>query len=237
MSYNFLGLVNDVNRRLNEVELTSSTFGSAIGFYSSIKDGVNSSIRHINQEAYEWPFNHETQEETLNVGEVRYFLPYDLKTLDMESFRIKRDSDLNVSTQKLRKISYEEYLSKYVDAEYNSETSSYSVPRYVFRTPGQEYGVYPAPDKEYEIVYEYYRLPVDLISYDDVPSIPDQFRYVINEGSMYYAYMFRGDLQSAELSFNKFRQGIDNMRSIYINRYDYVRSTVITNGSSGLDVY
>jgi hypothetical protein len=237
MSYNFLGLVNDVNRHLNEVELTSSTFSSAIGFYSSIKDGVNSAIRHINQEAYEWPFNHETQEETLNVGEVRYFLPYDLKTLDMESFRIKRDSDLNVSTQKLRKISYEEYLSKYVDAEYNSETSSYSVPRYVFRTPGQEYGVYPAPDKEYEIVYEYYRLPVDMVSYDDVPSIPDQFRYVINEGSMYYAYMFRGDLQSAELSFNKFRQGIDNMRSIYINRYDYVRSTVITQGSSGLDVY
>lgn len=236
MAYNFLGLVNDVNRRLNEVELTSTTFDGAIGFYSTIKDGVNSAVRHINQEAFEWPFNHETQEEDLNVGDVRYFLPYDLKTLDMETFRIKRNSDLNVSTQKLRKISYEEYLSKYIDAEYNDDTSSYSVPRYVFRTPSQEYGVYPAPDKEYEIVYEYYRLPVDMISYDDVPSVPDQFRYVINEGSMYYAYMFRGDLQSADLSFAKFRQGINNMRSIYINRYDYVRSTMLDSTPLGLEV-
>lgn len=236
MSYNFLGLVNDVNRRLNEVELNSTNFGSAIGFYSSIKDGVNNSIRHINQETYEWPFNHETQEEPLNVGEVRYFLPYDLKTLDMDSFRIKRDDDLNVATQKLRKISYEEYLSKYIDAEYNTNTSTYSVPRCVFRTPSQEYGVYPAPDKEYEIVYEYYKLPVDMISFSDVPSIPEQFRYVINEGSMYYAYMFRGDLQSAELSFAKFNQGIDSMRSIYINRYEYVRSTMLNNNPIGLKV-
>ena len=29
MAYDFLGLTNDVNRRLNEVELTSSTFSSA----------------------------------------------------------------------------------------------------------------------------------------------------------------------------------------------------------------
>ena len=231
MSYNFLGLVNDVNRRLNEVERTSYTFDNAVGFYSTIKDAVNSTIRHINQEDFEWPFNHETQEEPLNVGEVRYFFPYDLKSLDMETFRIKRDSDLNVETKKLEVISYEEYLDKYVDAEYNDQTSSYSVPRYVFRAPSQEFGVYPAPDKEYEIVYEYYRLPVDLISSTDVPSVPEQFRYVINEGSMYHAYMFRGDLNSAELSYNKFLRGIKNMRSIYINRYEYARSTVISRNA------
>jgi len=236
MAYNFLSLVNDVNRRLNEVELNESNFDSAIGFYSSIKDGVNSSVRYINQVAYEWPFNHETQQEPLNVGEVRYFLPYDLKTLDMDSFRIKRNDNLNVSTQKLRNISYEEYLSKYVDAEYDRKTSSYGVPRYVFKTPSLEYGVYPAPDKEYEIVYEYYKLPVDMIKATDSPSIPEQFRYVINEGSMYYAYSFRGDLESAQLSFQKFNQGVESMRSIYINRYDYVRSTVIERRRTGLKV-
>jgi hypothetical protein len=75
-----------------------------------------------------------------------------------------------------------------------------------------------------------------MISFSDVPSIPEQFRYVINEGSMYYAYMFRGDLQSAELSFAKFNQGIDSMRSIYINRYEYVRSTMLNNNPIGLKV-
>ena len=31
MAYDFLGLVNDVNRRLNEVSLTSSNFDTATG--------------------------------------------------------------------------------------------------------------------------------------------------------------------------------------------------------------
>ena len=50
MAYNYLGLVNEVNRRLNEVELTSSNFDTAGGFYSSAKDAVNASLRHINHE-------------------------------------------------------------------------------------------------------------------------------------------------------------------------------------------
>jgi len=45
MAYDYLGLVNDVNRRLNEVELTSSNFAAATGEYSMIKDAVNSAIR------------------------------------------------------------------------------------------------------------------------------------------------------------------------------------------------
>jgi hypothetical protein len=32
MAYEFLGLVNDINRRLNEVELTSANFATAAGF-------------------------------------------------------------------------------------------------------------------------------------------------------------------------------------------------------------
>ena len=53
MAYNFLGLVNEVNRRLNEVELTSANFDSATGFYSHAKDAVNASIRYINQSEFE----------------------------------------------------------------------------------------------------------------------------------------------------------------------------------------
>jgi hypothetical protein len=42
MAYNYLGLTNEVNRRLNEVELTSANFPTATGFYAHIKDAVNS---------------------------------------------------------------------------------------------------------------------------------------------------------------------------------------------------
>ena len=48
MAYNYLDLVNEINRRLNEVELSTTNFLSAKGFYETAKDALNSSIRHIN---------------------------------------------------------------------------------------------------------------------------------------------------------------------------------------------
>lgn len=224
--YNFLGLVNDVNRRLNEVELTTSNFATAVGFYSAVKDAVNSTLRDINQQEFEWPFNHVTQEEELNQGEVRYFIPRDVKTLDMDSFRIVRNATFGNDTVKLKVISYEEYLEKYVDQEYNTSESIQGLPRYVFRSPSMEYGVVPVPNNDYTIVYEYYRNPVSLNLYSDVPSLPEEFRYLIVDGAMEYAHNFRGDTQSAQLSAQKFQAGLKALRSLYINRYDYLRSTV-----------
>lgn len=225
MAYDFLGLVNDVNRRLNEVELTSANFAGALGYYAQAKDAVNSAIRHINFEQFEWPFNHVTQEEDLSAGVTRYPFPSDTKSVDMDTFRIKANSTFNNKTQKLKVLSYEEYLDKYVDQEYNSTVTE--IPRYVFKTPDMGYGVSPAPNEDYEVVYEYYRVPVDLIEVTDVPSVPEVFRHVINDGAMYYAYMFRSDLEASQISLQRFQQGIKDMRTIYINRYDYVRSTVI----------
>jgi hypothetical protein len=226
MAYNFLGLVNDINRRLNEVELTQANFSSAVGFYASAKDAVNASIREINQAQFEWPFNHTTREDTLVPGQVRYSIQANTKTLDMDSFRLKRDDALGNETLKLRLISYEEYLDKYLDYEYNTDTGIRTIPRHVFRTPSLEYGVVPSPDKAYTVAYEYYSNPASLSAYSDVPTIPEEFRYVIVDGAMVHAHNFRGDNESAELSRRAFQDGMKSLRSLYINRYEYVRSTV-----------
>lgn len=236
MAYNFLGLVNDVNRRLNEVELNSSNFGGAIGFYSQAKEAVNSSIRLINQQEFEWPFNHNTEEQTLTAGTTRYSFPADTKYIDFDSFRIKQDDTLGNDTQKLSLISYEEYLNRFVDQEYETSTGIRELPRYVFRAPNQVWGVTPNPDKAYVVVFEYYSIPSELSAYTDVPTVPEQFRHIIVDGAMYYAYMFRGDLNSAQLSMQKFNEGLKNMRTIYINRYDYVRSTMLITTPIGLKV-
>jgi hypothetical protein len=231
MAYDFLGLVNDVNTRLNEVQLTSSNFGTATGFYQQAKDAVNSSIRYINQSQYEWPFNHVEQEEELSAGTTRYSLPSDCKSVDIDSFRIKRDAALGNSTVKLAVLSYEEYLETYVDQEYNTSTGIRGIPQYVFQTPNFEYGVTPAPKEDYEIVYEYFRYPVDMISATDVPIIPERFRHVVVDGAMYYAYLFRSNSQDAVILRDKFEDGIKQMRSMLVNRTEYVRSTAITTGS------
>lgn len=225
MAYTYLSLVNDLNRRLNEVELTSSNFASATGFYSLAKDSINASLRHINQEEFEWPWNHVEETEVLVAGETRYSVPYDSKTINMNTFRIKRDSDLNVETVKLKVLSYEEWLDKYADSEYNSNTNIRTVPTHVVRTPSRELIFYPVPDKAYEVIYEYYTLAYDLELHGDVPTLPEQYKYVIVDGAMYYAYQFRGDAQASQESLAKFTQGIKQLRSLNINRNEYLRDT------------
>lgn len=237
MAYNFIGLVNDVNRRLNEVELSDSNFTTAKGFYLQVKDAVNASIQDINQLQYEWPFNFVMHEETLTVGTTRYAFPLYAKTIDFDTFRIKGSSTLDVETTKLHVISYEEYLERFANQEYTDDTSLQGTPRYVFRAPGLEYGLVPCPDKEYELIYEYYTTNVELIKSTDVPNIPEMYRHVIVEGAMYHAYMFRSNEQSAVLAKEKFKEGIKAMRSILINRYDYVRSTALNRPQRGNYVY
>lgn len=225
--YNYLSLVNDVNKRLNEVKLTADNFDSAVGYYEDVKNAVNAAIRDINYDQFQWPFNHVVQEEALVANTTRYSFPNDTKSVDMDTFRIKYDETLGNGTTKLNVLSYEEYLEKYVDQEYNTTNANLGAPIMVFRTPNLQYGVYPLPDQAYNIIYEYYRLPVDLEAYDDVPTVPESFKHVINEGAMYYAYMFRGDLDAASLSLQKFTKGLKSMRTIFINRYEYVRSYMV----------
>jgi len=223
MAYYFIGLVNDVNRRLNEVELTSANFATSTGFYSFAKDAVNASIRHIQQEEYEWPWNHVERTDTLLAQTNRYVYPYDAKTINFNSFRLKRNSSLGNGTQKLIEISYEEYLEKYADAEYNTDATG--MPTHVARTPSREFILYPNPDKAYELVYEYYVSTFDLQLSTDVPNLPELYRYVITDGAMYYVYQFRGDFQATNLALEKFRDDIKYLRSLYINRTPNLRDT------------
>ena len=225
MSYNYIGLVNDVNRRLNEVELTSANFAATTGYYSFAKDSVNSAIRHINQEEFEWPWNHVTDTVTLTAGISRYPYPIDAKTIKMDSFRIQRNATFGNTTQRLKEISYEEYLDKYIDNEYNSSTSIRGLPEYIVRTPNRELILVPTPDQAYDLDYEYFQLGYDLILDVDVPTLPETYRNVIVDGAMYYVYQFRSDTQMAQLSQQRFEDGIKYLRSQHINRPTYLRDT------------
>jgi hypothetical protein len=223
MAYDFLGLVNDVNKRLNEVELTTGNFAATTGYYSFVKEAVNTSIRHINQEEYEWPWNHREEEVTLTAGVSKYSYPLDAKTINMNTFRIKRNSTFGNSTVKLKILPYEEYLDKYVDNEYNSAASIRNTPEYIVRTPSRELILVPTPDQEYELVYEYFQLGYDLNLHNDVPTLPEQYRNVIVDGAMYYVYQFRSDTQMASLSQQRYEDGIKYLRSQHINRTNYIR--------------
>ena len=63
----------------------------------------------------------------------------------------------------------------------------------------------------------------DLENALDVPSLPEQYRFAIVDGAMYYAFQFRGDTQAADVALRKFEDQIKNLRVININRKPYLR--------------
>jgi len=101
------------------------------------------------------------------------------------------------------------------------------VPRNIVRTPDNNYLVYPYPDKQYTLIFDYFTFPSDLSAHGDTTSIPDRFAPVIVDGAAAFVYQYRGETQQYQLNFARFEQGIKNMQSLLINKYEYIRSTVI----------
>jgi virulence-associated protein VapD len=240
LAYNFLDLVNHVNHRLNEVPLTESNFASAGGFYSTAKNAVNNAIRDINTREYQWPFNHRTGTFYAETdGRVRYPLVESATVVDMDTFRIRttfgdfhpddfHPDDFYITDtessrlQWLSPITYDKYVAYYSHYEYN--ISSATRPRFVFLTQDRQIGIAPSADLQYLVEYEYWVRPSALVAYNDVPTIPEDFKYVIEAGSMYYAYFFRERTQDAVLMRDEFKEGIKDLRNVYINNHVQVTS-------------
>ncbi len=225
MAYNYLGLVNEVCRRLNETELTSTSFAGANGFYSQIKDSINAAVRDVNQKHFNWQFNHNTDELTLTAGELRYPLPDEAKYADFDTVRVQRNTSLGVGeARKLGVLSYTEYLERYIDQEYETDITKGSAPEYAVRSQDGDLIIAPMPDAAYTIEYEFFMFPADLDLHDDVPTIPFRFKHVIVDGAMYHAYMFRDNIESASLALRKFDDGIKQMRTLLVNENIYARA-------------
>lgn len=228
-TYNFLGLVNDVCVRLNEEPLSTENFNSVDGFYSAAKMYVNAAIRDINQLEYNWPFNHNVAELYLDAGTNRYQYPAEAKIVDLDTIRIVPDASLGVRATPLKQIQYNEYVRQYIDEEYKTADQG-SVPQFVAMSQARELVFAPTPDKDYEVQFEYFIYPVDMVNATDVPTIPERFRHVIVDGAMYHSYMFRDNPQSAQLAEQKFKEGIKSMTSLLINEFISVVDTRVRKG-------
>tara|TARA_Y100001973_G_C5177010_1_gene322550 strand:+ start:283 stop:1218 length:936 start_codon:yes stop_codon:yes gene_type:complete len=129
MSGTYLTLTNSVLARLNEVALTSSSFSTARGIQIQAQNAVNEAVRFINQREFNYPFNHATATKTLTAGVVRYSLPTSTKTVDYNTFRLVKDSDLNTSGGKLGILNYNDYINNYItqEDEINSTTAAEAI--------------------------------------------------------------------------------------------------------------
>ena len=296
MSGTFLNLTNKVLARLNEVQLTSSSFATARGIQVQAKNAVNEATRYINQREFNYPFNHSTETKNLTAGVVRYSIPTSAKTVDYHTFRIVKDSDLGNSGYRLSQLDYNEYINSVSDQEdeiksttldgaltdsattitvasttdfassgtlfigneqitYTGTTSTTftgatrgansttaiahdsgttvaqfdqgGVPEHVIRTPDNNYLLYPFPNKSYSIKFDFFTFPSDMSAVTDTTSIPERFDAVIVDGATAFVYQYRGETAQYQLNFQRFEQGIKNMQTLLVNKFQYVRSTYI----------
>lgn len=226
MAYNYLDITNEVLARFNEVALTSSNFTTSRGFQTQCKNAVNDSINYIYQREFGWAFSHSEQSQTLVAGQTRYTVDSSLYHVDYATFRIEKSDALAVSGISLTKLDYNEYIDKYIDQESTSNVGG--VPEYVFRTPDNNYGLFPYPDKAYTLKYDAFSKPTALSAITDAPTIPEQFRQVIVDGATAYGYQYRGEAQQYGINFSRFEMGIKHMQSLLLNRnFNYMRSTFI----------
>lgn len=224
--YNFLGLVNTVNNRLNEVELTESNFNSAIGWYAQAKEAVNAAIQHISNQEHQWPFYYVQEDLPLVVGQVRYNFPANAQSIKTDSFRLINGDNISQRSVYLSEADYEQVLKANTDMDMDSSVITQGRPTCMFRYPDLTFGVHPAPNDTYTLRFEWYSLPPTLEEAIDVPVIPEQWRHVITNGAMMYAYLFRGDGESAAMMREIFDNNIKLMRKVYENRYVTVRSSM-----------
>ena len=296
MAESFLTITNKVLARLNEVELTSSTFATSRGIQTQSKNAVNEAIRYINQREFNYPFNHSSQSDTLTAGVVRYSIPTTAKTVDYNTFRIVKDQANGIVGGRLRKLDYNEYLNLYSDKEddivsttlngshsagvttltltsttgldatgkvhIGSEIVTYtgilgnditgctrgaesttaathadgttvtqfeegSRPDFIIRTLDNNYLLHPYPDKAYTLKYDFFTFPSDMSAHGDTTTIPDRFAPVIVDGACAFVYQYRGEAQQYGINFARFEQGIKNMQTLLVNKFEYVRSTYI----------
>jgi hypothetical protein len=223
---NFVTLTNKVLLRLNEVTLDTGGdgFDTVRGVQALAKDSVNNSIREIFQEAQEWPFLKQTYTQTLTAGTREYAYPADYSSVDIETFYLKKNESLNSDPSHLTVINYDDYIQNFRSLDDNGQEG---VPRRIYQTYEEKFGVSPTPDGAYEIEYVYWSFPPDLVSFDDNCVIPSRFDAVIVDGAMMYMMRFRSNDQSAMVHQQKFVEEIKRMRRVLLDDPTFIRSTVI----------
>ena len=225
MALQFLNLTNKVLVRLNEVPLTEAGFASATGFYSDAQNAVNLALKDVNTQQYEWPFNHQYATQQLVRGTQIYALPLDTHSVDWDTFYIARDDGQNIEARHLSYMDYDRWASIWRDIDFASDELAWTVPTNVFPTQGLEFGVSGVPGKDMTCKFEYWKVPADLQAYNDVATVPDAFEHVLINGAMFYAYLFRENIESAALMEKLFRDGIENMRRILVPQPSRVSDT------------
>ena len=244
MATTYLGLTNEVLRELNEVVLTTVTFGDATGIQAFVKDSINKSIFDIANEEPQLPFFSAgasggtdpfygnvtvasvagTRWYTLKSGSSN--ITTDYSSVDWDDFYL---TTINVSgettpfvSRGLKFLTLADWKRYYRDSENSDDAegsdASHGEPVYVIKSPDhRKFGLSPIPDKVYNVHFYAFEKPTALSSFSDEITMPDQYKNVLTSKARYYVHQFKDNLQQAAFALDDYRKAVKVMKSNLIN--------------------
>ena len=155
--------------------------------------------------------------------------------LDVDYVRVSR---ADVTTRKLRYISYDDYLQRFKEQDDKNSSGHYGMPQYIYKKPDySSFGLTPIPDKnDYLVNYDYYTTHTDLSAHGDEMALPDRFSSLLTDRAKYYVYMLRSDPDHANLANRDYQRKLSLLKTDYASRADYMRDTRISSGNSRLAI-
>ena len=250
MATTYLTLTNELLRELNEVVLTSSNFGDAVGIQGHAKDCINRAYSDIVMEEPQWaflatgesgatdPFYGNVYVETVagtrwyELKESSSSITADYGSVDWDNFYLTTIGVSGASSpytsQNLKFINSSDWVRYRREAENadDSDSQSYGEPTHVIRSPdARKFGVSPIPDKVYRVWFFAWDLPTSLSSYGDTIVFPDVFVPVLMARARYHFHQFKDAPQQAAFALEDYKQGLKRMKSSLMNPVPKYMST------------
>lgn len=232
----YLTLVNLALGRINEVQLTGSTFGTAVGPQLAMQTAVNATIFDVSRRYQQWPFNYgqQTFSTTASItGAIanEYPAATGVTVIKWDTFGIERDDSATppIVSSTLTDIDYNLWAKRIRPLDLQLSTGGFNTPRYVIKGDDGNIILSPPPDTIYTIYYDAWTDPTALALYTDVCVIPDKYNYVIVDGAIYYGYDFRSDQAAQDRAKKKFDDGVQEMLRELVKPTDGFQSTMISN--------
>ena len=242
MATTYLTLTNEVLRELNEVQLTSANFASAVGIQAFIQESINKALNDIANEEPQLPFFAAAASggtdpfygnvTVASVAGTRWYtlksgsssITTDYSSIDWDDFYL---TTISVSGESAPFVSrglkfltltdWKRYVRDRENAD-DADTQSYGEPKYVIRSPdNRKFGLSPIPDKVYNVHFYAYSAPTALSAYDDAMILPDQYASIVLAKTRYYVHQFKENIQQAAFAMDDFKKGMRHMKSNLIN--------------------
>ena len=242
MATTYLTLTNEVLRELNEVQLTSANFSSAVGIQAFVQEAVNRSLDDIANDEPQLPFFAAAASggtdpfygnvTVASVAGTRWYtlksgsssITTDYSSIDWDDFYLTTISVSGESapyvSKSLKFITLTDWTRYLRDSENadDADTQNYGEPKYVIRSPdNRKFGLSPIPDKVYNVHFYAYSAPTALSAHGDAIAMPDQYASVIIAKTRYYVHQFKESLQQASFALDDYKKGMKRMKSNLIN--------------------